>query len=99
MAELEALCAGLAAERMPPAERARLEAIHEELRVLSHAGNPERVTRVKQRSIHAKRLYRRNSAADTGARAAVSPRPVPQSRPARQVARRARPRRRRDHAR
>src|SRR5216684_2554793 len=42
MAELEALCAGLAAERMPPVERARLEAIHEELRVLSHAGNPER---------------------------------------------------------
>ena len=34
MAELEALCAGLAAERMPAAERARLEAIHEELRVL-----------------------------------------------------------------
>ena len=42
MAELEALCAGLAAERMPAVERARLEAIHEELRVLSHAGNPER---------------------------------------------------------
>src|SRR5260370_5429271 len=32
MAELEALCAGLAAERMLPAERHRLEAIHEELR-------------------------------------------------------------------
>src|ERR1041384_4172640 len=30
MAELEALCAGLAAERMPAVERARLEAIHEE---------------------------------------------------------------------
>src|SRR5229473_918187 len=30
MAELEALCAGLAAERMQPAERHRLEAIHEE---------------------------------------------------------------------
>ena len=30
MAELEALCAGLAAERMMPAERYRLEAIHEE---------------------------------------------------------------------
>ncbi len=42
MAELEALCAGLAAERMTPAERHRLEAIHEELRVLSHAGNPDR---------------------------------------------------------
>src|SRR5262245_47505916 len=34
MAELEALCAGLAAERMLAADRARLEAIHEELRVL-----------------------------------------------------------------
>ena len=42
MAELEALCAGLAAERMPPGDRQKLEAIHEELRVLSHAGNPER---------------------------------------------------------
>src|SRR5579864_6208745 len=41
MAELEALCAGLAAERMLPAERHRLEAIHQELRVLSHAGDPE----------------------------------------------------------
>src|SRR5437773_10411947 len=28
MAELEALCAGLAAERMPPADRQKLEAIH-----------------------------------------------------------------------
>src|ERR1700753_1480385 len=36
MAELEALCAGLPAERMTPAERHRLETIHEELRVLSH---------------------------------------------------------------
>src|SRR5437762_3304368 len=42
MAELEALCAGLAAERMTAAERQKLEAIHEELRVLIHAGNPER---------------------------------------------------------
>src|SRR5689334_18595572 len=42
MAELEALCAGLAAERMPPLERQALEAVHEELRLLSHAGNPER---------------------------------------------------------
>ncbi len=29
MAELEALCAGLAAERMKPAERRRLEALHD----------------------------------------------------------------------
>jgi DNA-binding GntR family transcriptional regulator len=49
MAELEALCAGLAAERMTAVERARLEAIHEELRVLSHAGNPERFHEVNER--------------------------------------------------
>ena len=49
MAELEALCAGLAAERMPPADRQELEAIHEELRVLSHAGNPERFHEVNER--------------------------------------------------
>jgi DNA-binding GntR family transcriptional regulator len=49
MAELEALCAGLAAERMAPVERHRLEAIHEELRGLSHAGNPERFHEVNER--------------------------------------------------
>src|SRR3978361_1837784 len=49
MAELEALCAGLAAERMLPAERQRLEAVHEELRVLSHAGNPDRFHEVNER--------------------------------------------------
>jgi DNA-binding GntR family transcriptional regulator len=49
MAELEALCAELAAERMSPAERYRLEAIHEELRLLSHAGNPERFHEVNER--------------------------------------------------
>jgi DNA-binding GntR family transcriptional regulator len=49
MAELEALCAGLAAERMAPAERHGLEAIHEELRVLSYAGNPERFHEVNER--------------------------------------------------
>lgn len=49
MAELEALCAGLAAERMSPAERHALEAVHEELRVLSHAGNPERFHEVNER--------------------------------------------------
>ena len=49
MAELEALCAGLAAERMLPAERHRLEAIHEELRVLSQAGNPDRFHEVNER--------------------------------------------------
>jgi DNA-binding GntR family transcriptional regulator len=49
MAELEALCAGLAAERMSSAERYRLEAVHEELRVLSQAGNPERFHEVNER--------------------------------------------------
>ena len=49
MAELEALCAGLAAERMLPAERHRLEAMHEALRELSHAGDPERFYEVNER--------------------------------------------------
>src|SRR4051794_16209828 len=49
MAELEALCAGLAAQRMTPVERQRLEAIHEELRSLSHVGNPERFHEVNER--------------------------------------------------
>jgi len=49
MAELEALCAGLAAERMTPAERHLLEAVHEELRVLSYAGNPDRFHEVNER--------------------------------------------------
>jgi DNA-binding GntR family transcriptional regulator len=49
MAELEGLCAGLAAGRMTPAERHRLETVHEELRVLSHAGNPDRFHEVNER--------------------------------------------------
>jgi DNA-binding GntR family transcriptional regulator len=49
MAELEAICAGLAAERMTPIERHQLEAVHEELRVLSHAGNPDRFHDVNER--------------------------------------------------
>ena len=49
MGELEAMCAALAAERMQPAERNRLEAIHEELRVLSYAGNPDRFHEVNER--------------------------------------------------
>ena len=49
MAELEAICAGLAAERMSAAERHGLEAIHEELRVLSYTGNPERFHEVNER--------------------------------------------------
>ena len=45
----EALCAGLAAERMLPAGRHRLEAIHEELRVLSYAGDPDRFHEINER--------------------------------------------------
>ena len=48
MAELEALCAGLAAERMTAAERQKLEAIHGDLRLLSHAGNPERFHEINE---------------------------------------------------
>jgi DNA-binding GntR family transcriptional regulator len=48
MAELEALCAGLAAERMLPVERHRLEAIHEELRGLSYTGDPDRFHEVNE---------------------------------------------------
>src|SRR3982074_3117417 len=49
MAELEALCAGLAAERMLPSGRHAREAVHEELRVLSYAGNPDRFHEVNER--------------------------------------------------
>ena len=49
MAELEALCAGLAAARMTPAERYALEAIHEELRLLSQAGDPDRFHQLNER--------------------------------------------------
>src|ERR1700680_4609104 len=49
MAGLGGLCAGVAAERMQPAERNRLEAIHEELRVVSYAGHPDRVHDVNER--------------------------------------------------
>lgn len=41
MAELEALCAGLAAERMPIVQRNELETLHERLRLLSYDGNPQ----------------------------------------------------------
>lgn len=42
MAELEALCAGFAAERMTIVERRALEDIHEGLRVLIQSGDPQR---------------------------------------------------------
>ena len=49
MAELEALCAGLSAERMPAQSRHGLEEIHEELRGLSYVGNPDRFHAVNER--------------------------------------------------
>ena len=42
MAELEALCAGLAAERMTATERQALELVHDEMRALIHVGDPQR---------------------------------------------------------
>lgn len=42
MAELEALCAGLAARSMTVADRRGLEALHDELRLLVHQGDPTR---------------------------------------------------------
>jgi DNA-binding GntR family transcriptional regulator len=49
MAELEGLCASLAAERMSAIERQILEAVHEELRMLSYDGSPERFHEVNER--------------------------------------------------
>ena len=48
MAELEALCAGLAAERMTPAERTALDASHEELRTLIKDGDPQRYHEINE---------------------------------------------------
>src|SRR5712671_6201285 len=48
MAELEALCAKIAAERMMSAERAALEAVHEELRLLVRYGNPQRYHEINE---------------------------------------------------
>jgi DNA-binding GntR family transcriptional regulator len=42
MAELEALCASLSAERMTSADRRELEDAHEDLRALIHSGDPQR---------------------------------------------------------
>jgi DNA-binding GntR family transcriptional regulator len=42
MAELEALCAGLAAVRITPIERHALAAAHEELRAMIQGGDPQR---------------------------------------------------------
>ena len=49
MAELEALCAGLAAERMTARPSASaLEAVHEELRALIQGGDPQRYHEVNE---------------------------------------------------
>lgn len=48
MAELEALCAGFAAERMTSTERHALEAVHEELRVMIQSGDPQRYHEVNE---------------------------------------------------
>lgn len=48
MAELEALCAGFAAERMTRAERRTLENIHDELRVMIQSGDPQRYHEVNE---------------------------------------------------
>jgi DNA-binding GntR family transcriptional regulator len=48
MAELEALCAGLAAERMTATERRLLEAAHEDLRMLIQSGDPQRYHEVNE---------------------------------------------------
>jgi DNA-binding GntR family transcriptional regulator len=48
MAELEALCASLAAERMTGADRLGLERAHEDLRALIHAGDPQRYHEINE---------------------------------------------------
>ena len=48
MAELEALCAGFAAERMTIVERRALEDIHEKLRVLIQSGDPQQYHEVNE---------------------------------------------------
>jgi DNA-binding GntR family transcriptional regulator len=48
MAELEALCAGLAAARMSGAERHVLEIAHEEMRSLIRVGDPQRFHEINE---------------------------------------------------
>src|SRR5207253_1430887 len=48
MAELEALCAGMAAERMTAAERHALQSLHDQLRSLSYLGDPQRFHEVNE---------------------------------------------------
>jgi DNA-binding GntR family transcriptional regulator len=48
MAELEALCAGLSAERMTAKDRHGLEALHEDLRVMIQGGDPQRYHEINE---------------------------------------------------
>jgi DNA-binding GntR family transcriptional regulator len=48
MAELEGLCAGLAAARITPIERHALAAAHEELRAMIQSGDPQRYHEVNE---------------------------------------------------
>jgi DNA-binding GntR family transcriptional regulator len=48
MAELEAFCAGLAAERMSATERRGLELAHEQMRALIHVGDPQRFHEINE---------------------------------------------------
>jgi len=48
MAELEALCASLAAARMTSTERRELEAAHDQLRALIHSGDPQRYHEINE---------------------------------------------------
>ena len=97
MAELEALCAGFAAERMTGAERRALELVHEEMRALIRIGDPQRFHEVNEAFHGAIYAGAHNAylaeidAGDAGARAAVPPRAVPHARPAGEIAYGARP--------
>jgi DNA-binding GntR family transcriptional regulator len=48
MAELEALCAGLAAQRITPVERHALAATHQELRAMIQSGDPQRYHEINE---------------------------------------------------
>jgi DNA-binding GntR family transcriptional regulator len=48
MAELEALCAGMAAERMTVSERHALQSLHEQLRAISYLGDPQRFHEINE---------------------------------------------------
>jgi DNA-binding GntR family transcriptional regulator len=48
MAELEALCAGLAAARITPAERHALVSAHEDLRAMIQSGDPQRYHEINE---------------------------------------------------